>query len=406
MRTLRRIGSELRVPALSILAAFLVGAILIFLTDVEMLRGLPADPLGSISRGIGRVFASYSALVRGAFGDPATYAKAIASNGDLNLWTRAVRPLSEGLVASVPLIFVGLGVSVAFRTGIFNIGGAGQFLMGALGGTIAALLFGAGVTPVPFAILMIMLFGIAGGALWAFIPGFLKARVGASEVITTIMLNTIAGNLIFYLVTNVDFIHREVGVGQPVSTELSKFVDLPGILPIAALRLDIAFPIALLTAVAVSFFLFRSTRGYELRAAGLNLAAAKYAGIAASGSIITAMLISGGIAGLGGALVVIGDAKQLQPGIEGSVGFTAIAIALVGRTRPLGVVATAVVFGYLAQGGRLMQADTIIPIEMLLFVQALVIAFIAAPDLTKQVMRIPFRRNAKPAPKPVTKGVA
>jgi simple sugar transport system permease protein len=220
------------------------------------------------------------------------------------------------------------------------------------------------------------------------------------------MLNTIAGNLIFYLVTNVDFIHREVGVGQPVSTDLSKFVALPGILPLAALRLNIAFPIALITAVAVSFFLFRSTRGYELRTAGLNLAAAKYAGIAASGSIITAMLISGGIAGLGGALVVIGDAKQLQPGIEGSVGFTAIAIALVGRTRPMGVVATALVFGYLVQGGRLMQADTIIPIDMLLFVQALVIAFIAAPDLTRQVMRIPFRRNAKRAPKPVTKGVA
>jgi simple sugar transport system permease protein len=404
--TLRRIGSELKVPALSILAAFLVGAILIFLTDVEMLRGLPADPLGSIGLGIGRVIAAYSALLRGAFGDPAAYGKALASSGDLNLWTRAVRPLVEGLVAAVPLIFVGLGVSVAFRTGIFNIGGAGQFLMGALGGTLAALLFGAGVTPVPFAILMIMIFGIIGGAAWAFIPGFLKARVGASEVITTIMLNTIAGNLIFFLVTNIGFIHREVGVGQPVSTELSKFVDIPGILPIAALRLNIAFPIALLTAVAVSFFLFRSTRGYELRAAGLNLAAAKYAGMAASGSIITAMLISGGIAGLGGALVVVGDAHQLQPGIEGSVGFTAIAIALVGRTRPLGVVATALVFGYLAQGGRLMQADTIIPIDMLLFVQALVIAFIAAPDLTKQVMRIPFRRTAKPAPKPVTKGAA
>jgi simple sugar transport system permease protein len=404
--TLRRIGSELKVPALSILAAFLVGAILIFLTDVEMLRGLPADPLGSMGLGIGRVFAAYSALLRGAFGDPAVYGKALAAGSDLNLWTRAVRPLVEGLVAAVPLIFVGLGVSVAFRTGIFNIGGAGQFLMGALGGTLAALLFGAGVTPVPFAILMIMIFGIIGGAAWAFIPGFLKARVGASEVITTIMLNTIAGNLIFFLVTNIGFIHREVGVGQPVSTELSKFVDIPGILPIAALRLNIAFPIALLTAVAVSFFLFRSTRGYELRAAGLNLAAAKYAGIAASGSIITAMLISGGIAGLGGALVVVGDAHQLQPGIEGSVGFTAIAIALVGRTRPLGVVATALVFGYLAQGGRLMQADTIIPIDMLLFVQALVIAFIAAPDLTKQVMRIPFRRTANPAPKPVTKGVA
>lgn len=405
MSTLRRVGSELRIPALSMLAAFLVGGVLIFLTDVDMLRGLPADPLGSIGLGLGRVLASYSALVRGAFGDPATYGKAFASGGDIGIWTKAVRPLVEGIIAAVPLIFVGLGVSVAFRTGIFNIGGAGQFAIGALGGTTAALLFGAGVTPLPFAILMIMLFGIVGGALWAFIPGFLKARVGASEVITTIMLNSIAGQLIFFVVMNSEFIQQEQRL-QPVSKELSKYVDIPGILPIAALRLDISFLIALLTAVAVSFFLFRSTRGFELRTAGLNLAAAKYAGIGASGSIITAMLISGGISGLGGALVVVGMAKQLQPGFEGSVGFTAIAIALVGRTRPLGVVATALVFGFLQQGGRLMQVETVIPIEMLLFVQALVIAFIAAPDLTMQVMRIPFRRNGKRSSKSVTKGVS
>jgi simple sugar transport system permease protein len=294
---------------------------------------------------------------------------------------------------------------VAFRTGIFNIGGAGQFAIGGLGGTVAALLFGAGVTPLPFAILMIMVFGIAGGALWAFIPGFLKARVGASEVITTIMLNAIASQLIFFIVMNSEFVQQEDRL-QPVSKELSKFVDIPGILPIAALRLDIAFPIALLTAVAVSYFLFRSTRGFELRTAGLNLAAAKYAGIGASGSIITAMLISGGISGLGGALVVVGMAKQLAPGVEGSVGFTAIAIALVGRTKPAGVVATALVFGFLQQGGRLMQVETIIPIEMLLFVQALVIAFIAAPDLTMQMMRSPFRRFGKRSSKAQPKGVA
>jgi simple sugar transport system permease protein len=309
------------------------------------------------------------------------------------------------VIAAVPLIFVGLGVSVAFRTGIFNIGGAGQFAIGGLGGTTAALLFGAGATPLPFAILMIMLFGIVGGALWAFIPGFLKARVGASEVITTIMLNSIAGQLIFFVVMNSDFIQQEQRL-QPVSKELSKYVDIPGILPIAALRLDIAFPIALLTAVVVSFFLFRSTRGFELRTAGLNLAAAKYAGIGASGSIITAMLISGAISGLGGALVVVGMAKQLSPGFEGSVGFTAIAIALVGRTRPVGVVATALVFGFLQQGGRLMQVETVIPIEMLLFVQALVIAFIAAPDLTLQLMSNPFKRSGKRSSKAQPKGVA
>jgi simple sugar transport system permease protein len=387
------------------LAAFLVGAVFIFLTDVEMWQGFATDPLGAIFLGLGRVAASYWALLRGAFGDPAVYGQAFASGGDINIWTRAVRPLVEGVIAAVPLIFVGLGVSVAFRTGIFNIGGAGQFAIGGLGGTVAALLFGAGVTPLPFAILMIMVFGIAGGALWAFIPGFLKARVGASEVITTIMLNAIASQLIFFIVMNSEFVQQEDRL-QPVSKELSKFVDIPGILPIAALRLDIAFPIALLTAVAVSYFLFRSTRGFELRTAGLNLAAAKYAGIGASGSIITAMLISGGISGLGGALVVVGMAKQLAPGVEGSVGFTAIAIALVGRTKPAGVVATALVFGFLQQGGRLMQVETIIPIEMLLFVQALVIAFIAAPDLTLQMMRSPFRRSGKRSSKAQSKGVA
>ena len=405
MNSLRRIGSALRLPALSMLAAFLVGAVFIFLTDVEMWQGFATDPLGAITLGLGRVAASYWALLRGAFGDPAVYGQAFASGGDINIWTRAVRPLVEGVIAAVPLIFVGLGVSVAFRTGIFNIGGAGQFAIGGLGGTVAALLFGAGVTPLPFAILMIMVFGIAGGALWAFIPGFLKARVGASEVITTIMLNAIASQLIFFIVMNSEFVQQEDRL-QPVSKELSKFVDIPGILPIAALRLDIAFPIALLTAVAVSFFLFRSARGFELRTAGLNLAAAKYAGIGASGSIITAMLISGGISGLGGALVVVGMAKQLAPGVEGSVGFTAIAIALVGRTKPAGVVATALVFGFLQQGGRLMQVETIIPIEMLLFVQALVIAFIAAPDLTLQMMRSPFRRSGKRSSKAQPKGVA
>jgi ABC-type uncharacterized transport system permease subunit len=391
---LKKFGSKIRIPALSISVALLVGAIFIIFTDIEVLGGLLSDPIGALSLGIGRAAASYSALFRGAFGDPENIGKALASNGDIKLWARALRPLVESAVASVPLIFVGLGVSVAFRTGIFNIGGAGQYTMGAVGGTLAALLFGAGVTPAPIAILLVMIFGVIGGAAWAFIPGYLKARVGASEVITTIMLNFIAGQFVFFLVSNFEFIQKPPRI-QPVSKELSQFVDLPGILPIAALRMDISIIIALLTAVAVSWFLFRSTRGFELRAAGLNLAAAKYAGIGAGTSIITAMLISGAISGLGGALVAVGTIKQLSPGIAGSVGFTAIAIALVGGTRPSGVVATALVFGLLQHGGSLMQVETSIPIEMLLFIQALVIAFIAAPELTLGILKNPFRRRPR-----------
>ncbi len=394
MNGLRKFGSKIRVPALSIFVALFVGALFIVFTDIEVLGGLLSDPIGALSLGIGRAATAYSALFRGAFGDPDNIGKALASNGDIKLWARALRPIVESVVASVPLIFVGLGVSVAFRTGIFNIGGAGQYTMGAVGGTIAALVFGAGVTPAPIAILLVMIFGVIGGAAWAFIPGYLKARVGASEVITTIMLNFIAGQFVFFLVSNFEFIQKPPRI-QPVSKELSQFVDLPGILPIAALRMDISIIIALLTAVAVSWFLFRSTRGFELRAAGLNLAAAKYAGIGAGTSIITAMLISGAISGLGGALVAVGTIKQLSPGIAGSVGFTAIAVALVGGTRPSGVVATALVFGLLQHGGSLMQVQTGIPIEMLLFIQALVIAFIAAPDLTLGILKNPFRRRPR-----------
>ena len=394
MNALKKFGSKVRVPALSIFVALVVGALFIVFTDLEVLGKLLSDPIGALSLGFGRAATSYSALFRGAFGDPATIGKAFASNGDIQVWARALRPIVESVVASVPLIFVGLGVSVAFRTGIFNIGGAGQFTMGAVGGTLAALFFGAGVTPAPIAIVLVMIFGLIGGAAWAFLPGFLKARVGASEVITTIMLNFIAGQLVFFLVSNFEFIQKPPRI-QPVSKELSQFVDLPGILPIASLRLDIGIIVALLTAVAVSWFLFRSTRGFELRAAGLNIAAAKYAGMGATTSIITAMLISGAISGLGGAIVAVGTVKQLSPGIAGSVGFTAIAIALVGGTRPSGVVATALVFGLLQHGGSLMQVETGIPIEMLLFIQALVIAFIAAPDLTLGILKNPFRRRPR-----------
>ena len=394
MNRLKKFGAKIRVPALSVSVALLVGALFIVFTDIEVLGGLLSDPIGALSLGIGRAATAYSALFRGAFGDPENIGKALASDGDIKLWAVALRPIVESIVASVPLIFVGLGVSVAFRTGIFNIGGAGQYTMGAVGGTIAALTFGAGVTPAPVAILLVMVFGVIGGAAWAFIPGYLKARVGASEVITTIMLNFIAGQFVFFLVSNFEFIQKPPRI-QPVSKELSQFVDLPGILPIAALRMDISIIIALLTAVAVSWFLFRSTRGFELRAAGLNLAAAKYAGIGAGTSIITAMLISGAISGLGGALVAVGTIKQLSPGIAGSVGFTAIAVALVGGTRPSGVVATALVFGLLQHGGSLMQVQTGIPIEMLLFIQALVIAFIAAPELTLGILKNPFRRRPR-----------
>jgi len=393
MRRLRSVLSAVRLPALSIFVALIVGGVVIMLSDLEVLAMIPSNPIGALGEGIGRVGAAYSALLRGAFGNPERIADAIASGNTVEI-ARAVRPITESLLRSIPLIFVGLGVSVAFRSGVFNIGGEGQFLMGGLGATTTAIVLGGAGYPAPLVVLLTIVSGALLGAAWGFIPGFLKVRAGSSEVITTIMLNYIASLFIFFLLNNWEVIQREDRT-QPISKNLVDFVTIPGILPIPELRLHLGFLVALAAAGVVSWFLFRTTRGFELRAAGLNLAAARYAGMGASSSIVAAMAISGALAGIGGAFEVTGTIKQFSTVVSGGVGFTAIAIALVGGTRPSGVVATALVFGALRNGGGLMGLETSIPIDLLFFIQALVIMFIAAPNLTARIIRMPFRRKAK-----------
>jgi ABC-type uncharacterized transport system permease subunit len=393
MSYLTKVLSAVRLPALSIVVALIVGGFVIMLSDLEVLAMIPSNPIGALGEGISRVGAAYSALLRGAFGNPERIAEAIAS-GSTSEIARAFRPITESLLRSIPLIFVGLGVSVAFRSGVFNIGGEGQFLMGGLGATTAAIVLGGAGLPAPLVVVFTIAAGALLGAGWGFIPGFLKVRAGSSEVITTIMLNYIAGLFIFFLLNNWEVIQREDRT-QPISKGLVEYVTIPGILPIPELRLHLGFLVALAAAGVVSWFLFRTTRGFELRAAGLNLAAARYAGMGASASIVAAMAISGALAGIGGAFEVAGTIKQFSTVVSGGVGFTAIAIALVGGTRPSGVVATALVFGALRNGGGLMGLETSIPIDLLFFIQALVIMFIAAPNLTARIIRMPFRRKVK-----------
>jgi ABC-type uncharacterized transport system permease subunit len=393
MSHLTKVLSAVRLPALSIVVALIVGGFVIMLSDLEVLAMIPSNPIGALGEGISRVGAAYSALLRGAFGNPERIAEAIAS-GSTSEIARAFRPITESLLRSIPLIFVGLGVSVAFRSGVFNIGGEGQFLMGGLGATTAAIVLGGAGLPAPLVVVFTIAAGALLGAGWGFIPGFLKVRAGSSEVITTIMLNYIAGLFIFFLLNNWEVIQREDRT-QPISKGLVEYVTIPGILPIPELRLHLGFLVALAAAGVVSWFLFRTTRGFELRAAGLNLAAARYAGMGASASIVAAMAISGALAGIGGAFEVAGTIKQFSTVVSGGVGFTAIAIALVGGTRPSGVVATALVFGALRNGGGLMGLETSIPIDLLFFIQALVIMFIAAPNLTARIIRMPFRRKVK-----------
>jgi simple sugar transport system permease protein len=192
-----------------------------------------------------------------------------------------------------------------------------------------------------------------------------------------------------------DFL-RQIGSSQPISKVLTPFVQMPRVFPdLPAIRLHWGFGLALLVAMLVSWFLFKTTKGYELRAAGFNLTAARYAGISAGGSIMLAMAISGGLAALGGSMEVLGTVGQMSNDISSGFGFNAIALALLAGNRPAGVVAASLLFGALRTGGGLMQVKTGIPLDLLFFIQALVIMFVAAPMLIRTIYRIRERRPAE-----------
>jgi len=341
------------IPLLAVLSALIIGAVLIILTD-----------------GWGNVLPAYSALFKGAFVG----------------WGS----ISETLLAATPLIFAGLAVGIGFRAGLFNIGAQGQMVMGGLLAVVVGFSFDGlpAVVHVPLAILA----GFLGGALWGFIPGILRARTGAHEVITTIMLNFIAFRTLEYLL-KLPRIQQE-GRFDPISKEIAESAQLPRLLtwlPVEnadQLRLHLGFLIALGAAWVVYWILFKSTIGFEFRAVGANPDAARYGGIGVAAAITMVMVIAGGLAGLGGANETLGVYHRAFPGFTATIGFDAIALALLGRSHPAGIVAASILFGALAAGGRTMQAVAGVGIDLIVVVQALIIVFIAAPELVRAIFRV------------------
>ncbi len=387
MKRLGRIVRPAIIPILAVFSAFLVGSVFLFITDIENLKTLPSDPAGTIVAGVVNIGNAYYALLIGAFGDPTRIVAAIGTT-DPKVIASAIRPLTETLVASAPLIFTGLAVAIAFRSGVFNIGVEGQFIMGAMGATVAVLAFRD--LPPPILLVVALAIGTLTGAAWGFIPGFLKARTGAHEVITTIMLNYVAAQLVLFGLRS-EFL-KQAGSEAPISKVLSTIVRVPPMFDLPAVRLHYGFLVALIMAAIVSWFMFKTTKGFELRAAGFNLTAARYAGMSAGGSIMLAMALSGGLAGLGGSFEVLGTVGQMSNDLSSGFGFNAIALALLAGNRPAGVVAAALLFGALRTGGGLMQIKTGIPLDLLFFIQALVIMFVAAPVLIRSI----YRMNPRP----------
>ncbi len=287
--------------------------------------------------------------------------------------------ITEVLVRAVPLILVGLGIAISFRSGILNIGGEGQILVGILASTATALAF-PGSPKVVLLPLMLMA-GALGGALWGGIAGFLRAELGVSELLSTVMLNYIAAQFYTFLLRGpmIDPSELQTGSGTPQSMRLPRAAWLDRIVP--ETRLHAGLILAVVLAVCVYILLWRTTWGYRLRAAGAEEKAARYAGVHVERSLIAAMLFAGAFAGLAGAVEVSGVHHRAIEGISSDYGFSGIVVALFGGLHPAGILPAAVFFGVLLVGADMTQRSAGVPANMILVLQGVVILAIVSAQM-------------------------
>ena len=361
----------------AVILAILVGSIMIASTDEGVRTAIgyfgsrPSDTFSAIGTAVG---GAYAALFRGAVWD-------FHATGFAN----AIRPLTNSLAQATPLITAGLGVAIGFRSGQFNIGGRGQMLMAAIAGGWIGFAFD---LPPVIHMLVAIVAGIIGGAIWAGIAGVLKATTGAHEVIVTIMLNYIAFYILGYLLATPGLLQAP-GSSNPKTAPMKPNAIMPHLFG-PTFTLHWGFIFALLAVALAWWLLERSKLGFEFRAVGENPAAARVAGIDVKRTTVSAMLVGGAFVGLAGVTQVLGTTTNgFGDSIDAGVGFDAITVALLGRSTPLGVLGAAILFGAFRAGGATMQAAVGVPIEIVQVVQALIVLFIAAPPLVRAVFRLP-----------------
>lgn len=374
------------VTILAVLLALILGGLLIAATDkvVGTTAGyLFARPSDFLTAVWSAATSSYVALFQGAVFNP--QGTGVAGQ---------FAPLMETLTIATPLITAGLGVALAFRAGLFNIGAQGQIIMA---GILAAWVGFALHLPVGLHLLLVLVAGVVGGAVWGGIVGVLKARTGAHEVIVTIMFNYIALYFLRYLLDTQLF--QRPGETTPISPILDPSAVYPLIFG-SQYRLHLGFLLAIAATVFVSWLLNRSTLGFEFRAVGANPKAALTAGINVPRATILVMTIAGGLAGLAGVAQVAGTEKVLTDGVAATYGFDAITVALLGRSSPWGTFAAGLLFGAFRAGAVQMQIQTGTPIDIVLVVQSLIVLFIAAPPLVRAIFGLnPRKKKAATAGK-------
>lgn len=358
-------------PVFAVLAAFAVGAVILLLQGVNPLE-------------------AYQSMIIGAFG---------SKNG-----------LSDTLVKATPLLLVGLGIAIAFRGGVINIGAEGQIIMGSLFTTWVGLQLGNQVSGV-IVIIIGLLAGAFMGGIWGAIPGYLKAQLGVNEILSTIMLNQIAIQIGYYLLRGPMMDPAEIAAGTniPHSARLIKDIDMPRFTDIAQslgitqsakdlnlqgflgevygvltepTRLHSGFIFAIIMAIVVYIFLWRTTIGYRIRAVGLNRHASRYAGMNVKRTMVLSMTLSGAFAGLAGAVEILGlHHRMFEPtAVSAGYGFSGIVAALFGKLHPLGIIPSSILFGGLLVGGDKMQRAMQVPQVLITAILGLVVLFVVSTD--------------------------
>ena len=287
--------------------------------------------------------------------------------------------ISETLVRAVPLLLVGLGIVVSFRSGILNIGAEGQILIGAITAAAAANFFSS--WPAVILLPLVLLAGFAGGGIWGGIAGWLKARLSVNEILSTVMLNQIAAQIYIFLIRGplIDPEQLLYGTRAPQTALMPESIWLSRLIP--GTRLHTGLILSVLVAVLVYFLLWRTTIGYRMRAVGAGPEAARYGGIRVEFYLVLAMGLAGALAGLAGAIEVLGVHHRALEEISAGYGFSGIVAALFGRLHPLGAIPAAVLFGALILGADMMQRAVNIPAAIVLAVQGLIILFVVSSDI-------------------------
>nr|WP_241989116.1 ABC transporter permease [Cryobacterium serini] len=376
-------GGSAMISVLAVVLALVVGAVLIAFTNdrVQETAGYffsrPTDLVGAVWEAVA---GAYSALFQGSI-----------YNFRAPNFFNAIRPLTETLTFATPLIAAGLGVGLAFRVGMFNIGGRGQMLIaaGAAGWVAFAVELPAGIH-----LIVAIVAGLLGGALWGGIVGLLKARTGAHEVIVTIMLNFVALYLIQFLLRTPGALQAP-GSNNPKTPPMAATAVFPELFG-PRYNLHAGFLTVIAATIFVWWLLSRSNLGFQFRAVGQNPSAARVAGINVKNVYLYAMAISGALVGLAGINQVLGTVTTgFGAGIDAGIGFDAITVALLGRSKPWGIFAAGILFGAFKAGGFAMQAAEGVPIDIVVVVQALIVLFIAAPPLVRAIFHLPTPGTTK-----------